>query len=209
MKKAMDKLVSGLKINRKMLLFLIVLGLIALIVGSIFVVILNATDKSLIKDYLETFINNVDSGKLDYMQALKNISISNYSYIIIAWLLGISVIGIPITIFMYFMKCFMVGFSIASIIINFKLKGTLLAFIYVFPHHIINLIMYTVLILYSLTLSLKIGEAVLKKKSINFKLIINKYLLILILSLIVITLMNLFEVYITPILIKTILPIIN
>ncbi len=209
MKKAMDKLVSGLKINRKMLLFLIVLGLIALIVGSIFVVILNATDKSLIKDYLETFINNVDSGKLDYMQALKNISISNYSYIIIAWLLGISVIGIPITIFMYFMKCFMIGFSIASIIINFKLKGTLLAFIYVFPHHIINLIMYTVLILYSLTLSLKIGEAVLKKKSINFKLIINKYLLILILSLIVITLMNLFEVYITPILIKTILPIIN
>ena len=209
MKKAMDKLVSGLKINRKMLLFLIVLGLIALIVGLIFVVILNATDKSLIKDYLETFINNVDSGKLDYMQALKNISISNYSYIIIAWLLGISVIGIPITIFMYFMKCFMIGFSIASIIINFKLKGTLLAFIYVFPHHIINLIMYTVLILYSLTLSLKIGEAVLKKKSINFKLIINKYLLILILSLIVITLMNLFEVYITPILIKTILPIIN
>ncbi len=209
MKKVMDKLVNGLKINRKMLLFLIVLGLIALIVGSIFVVILNATDKSLIKDYLETFINNVDSGKLDYMQALKNISISNYSYIIIAWLLGISVIGIPITIFMYFMKCFMVGFSIASIIINFKLKGTLLAFIYVFPHHIINLIMYTVLILYSLTLSLKIGEAVLKKKSINFKLIINKYLLILILSLIVITLMNLFEVYITPILIKTILPIIN
>ena len=171
--------------------------------------ILNATDKSLIKDCLETFINNVDSGKLDYMQALKNISISNYSYIIIAWLLGISVIGIPITIFMYFMKCFMVGFSIASIIINFKLKGTLLAFIYVFPHHIINLIMYTVLILYSLTLSLKIGEAVLKKKSINFKLIINKYLLILILSLIVVTLMNLFEVYITPILIKTILPIIN
>lgn len=209
MKKVMDKLVNGLKINRKMLLFLIVLGLIALIVGSIFVVILNATDKSLIKDYLETFINNVDSGKLDYMQALKNISISNYSYIIIAWLLGISVIGIPITIFMYFMKCFMVGFSIASIIINFKLKGTLLAFIYVFPHHIINLIMYTVLILYSLTLSLKIGEAVLKKKSINFKLIINKYLLILILSLIVVTLMNLFEVYITPILIKTILPIIN
>lgn len=209
MKKVMDKLVNGLKINRKMLLFLIVLGLIALIVGSIFVVILNATDKSLIKDYLETFINNVDSGKLDYMQALKNISISNYSYIIIAWLLGISVIGIPITIFMYFMKCFMIGFSIASIIINFKLKGTLLAFIYVFPHHIINLIMYTVLILYSLTLSLKIGEAVLKKKSINFKLIINKYLLILILSLIVITLMNLFEVYITPILIKTILPIIN
>ena len=122
MKKVMDKLVNGLKINRKMLLFLIVLGLIALIVGSIFVVILNATDKSLIKDYLETFINNVDSGKLDYMQALKNISISNYSYIIIAWLLGISVIGIPITIFMYFMKCFMIGFSIASIIINFKLN---------------------------------------------------------------------------------------
>lgn len=209
MKKVMDKLVNGLKINKRMLIFLIVLGIIALIVGSIFVVILNATDKNLIKEYLENFINNIDSGQLDYLEALKNISISNYLYIITIWLLGISVIGIPIIIFMYFMKCFMVGFSIASIIVNYKLKGVLFSLIYVFPHHIINLIMYTILVLYSLTLSLKIGQAVLKKKNINFKLIINKYTLIVILTLIVITLMNLFEVYITPILIKTILPIIN
>lgn len=209
MKKIMDKLVTGLKINRKMLIFLVVLGVIAIIIGSVFVVILNQTDKNLIKEYLENFIKNIDGDKLNYFEALKNISFSNYLYIMVIWLLGISVIGIPIIIFMYFMKCFMVGFTIASIIVNFKLKGTLLAFFYVFPHHIINLIMYTILISYSLTLSLKIGEAVLKKKSVNFRLIINKYLFVLIISLIIVTLMNLFEVYITPILIKTILPIIN
>ncbi|MEG2322653.1 MAG: hypothetical protein RSB71_04165, partial [Bacilli bacterium] len=95
------------------------------------------------------------------------------------------------------------------ILINFKLKGIVLAFLYVFPHHIINLIIYTILLSYAITLSLKIIEAVLKKKSINFKLIVNKYLMILITSMILITLTNFFEIYITPILIKIILPFIN
>ncbi|MEG0026096.1 MAG: stage II sporulation protein M [Bacilli bacterium] len=209
MKKTMDKLINGLRINRKMLIFLISLALIGVIVGSIFVIILNNTDKTLIKDYLQTFLNNINDNKLNYLEALKNISISNYLYAGIIWLLGISIIGLPIIIFMYFMKCFMLGFTIASILINFKLKGIVLAFLYVFPHHIINLIIYTILLSYAITLSLKIIEAVLKKKSINFKLIVNKYLMILITSMILITLTNFFEIYITPILIKIILPFIN
>ncbi|MEG2847907.1 MAG: stage II sporulation protein M [Bacilli bacterium] len=209
MKKTMDKLINGLRINRKMLIFLISLALIGVIVGSIFVIILNNTDKTLIKDYLQTFLNNINDNKLNYLEALKNISISNYLYAGIIWLLGISIIGLPIIIFMYFMKCFMLGFTIASILINFKLKGIVLAFLYVFPHHIINLIIYTLLLSYAITLSLKIIEAVLKKKSINFKLIVNKYLMILITSMILITLTNFFEIYITPILIKIILPFIN
>lgn len=209
MKAKMDKLISGLKINRKIFVFLVILGIIGLIVGSIFVVILNDTDKTLVKNYLDIFVSNINNGKLNYLLALKNISFSNYAYVIFIWLLGISVIGIPVIIFMYFMKCFMLGFSIASILVNYKLKGVLLTFVYIFPHHIIALIMYTILIMYSLTLSLKIGEAVIKKKNVNFRVIINKYLWILILTLIVITLTNLFEVYICPYLIKTILPIIK
>lgn len=209
MKAKMDKLIGGLKINRKIFVFLVILGIIGLIVGSIFVIILNETDKTLVKNYLDNFLSNINDGKLNYLLALKNISLSNYSYVIFIWLLGISVIGIPIIVFMYFMKCFMLGFSIASILINYNLKGVLLALVYIFPHHIIGLIMYTILIIYALTLSLKIGEAVIKKKNINFRVIINKYLLILVLTLIVITLINLFEVYVTPYLIKTILPIIK
>lgn len=202
MRKIMDKLVSGLKINKKMVIFLVTIGIISIVVGSIFVVVLNNDDKYLITKYLNDFFNNIKDNKLNYLNALKNVSISNYLYIFIIWLLGISVIGIPIMIFMYFMKCFMLGFSIASILINYKFKGLLLSLIYIFPHHIIAIIIYTILLVYSLTLSIKIGQAFLFKKCLNFKLIINKYLFVLIISFAIITLTNLYEVYLLPIVLK-------
>ena len=207
--KKMDKLINNLRINKKMLIFLITLGLIGLIIGSLFTVSLKVNDQTLVKNYLNTYLVNIDKDKLDYLMALKNISINNYSYVIIVWLLGISIIGIPIIVFMYFMKFFMLGFTLSSIIINYKLKGLILAFIYIFPHQLINITIYTFLIIFSLTLALKIGEAFIKKKSINFKLIINRYSKVLIITLFVITLTNLYEIYIMPYLIKLILPIIN
>ena len=196
--KKMDKLINNLRINKKMLIFLITLGLIGLIIGSLFTVSLKVNDQTLVKNYLNTYLVNIDKDKLDYLMALKNISINNYSYVIIVWLLGISIIGIPIIVFMYFMKFFMLGFTLSSIIINYKLKGLILAFIYIFPHQLINITIYTFLIIFSLTLALKIGEAFIKKKSINFKLIINRYSKVLIITLFVITLTNLYEIYIMP-----------
>ena len=55
----------------------------------------------------------------------------------------------------------------------------------------------------------KIIDAVLKKEKIDFKAIMNRYLLILLMSLVFIIITTLFEVYITPRLIKITLPIIN
>ena len=207
--KKVDKLVNGIKLNKKLFLFLVTLGIVGIIVGSIFAVGLKVDDKMLIKEYLDNYLNNINDNKLNYLEALKNISISNYLFIILIWILGISLIGIPIIIFMYFMKCFMLGFSISAILINYNFKGLLFALLYIFPHLIINILIYIILILYALTLSLKILEAVIKKKNINFKYIMNKYLVIILFSFLVITLTNLFEVYLTPILIKLIIPIIT
>ena len=202
MKKRMDKLVNEIKVSKKMLLFLFVLGLIAIIVGTIFVIVLKDSDQILVEKYLASFFNKIKNNNLNYIYALKNVSINNYFFILAIWLLGISIVGIPIIIFGYFMKCFVLGFSLTSILLNYKFKGIILSFIYIFPHHVINFLIYIVLISYSLTVSLKLIDAIIKKKNINFRLIINKYFLIFILSFILITLTNLFEVYVTPLLIK-------
>lgn len=209
MKKVMDKFKFSIKYNKKIIVFLSVLGIIALASGSIFTVMLNSSDKQLTVDYINNFMDNLSNNNLDYMSALQNGFSSYFIFIIMIWLLGISVIGIPVILFMYFSKIFVLGFSVSTIISNYGLKGCLLSFAYIFPHQIINVIIYTTLTLYALKVAGKILYSILKKQKLDFKLILHNYLFILLGSIIISILMILFEVYITPKFISIFLPLIK
>lgn len=202
MKKILDKIKSNIQANKSMLIFLIIIGIIGIIIGSILNVALNETDRNLVSEYLNNFIVDVKSNNLNYNASLINCLLSNCGYIIFIWLLGISIIGIPIILFLLFCKTFVLGFSISSIIANFKLKGCLLSLAYVFPHMVINLIIILFLTIYSLSLSLKLFMVIIKKQNLDFKNIMNKYLKILIICIITTIITALIEVYISPILIK-------
>ncbi len=202
----MDKL--KIKINKKIFVFLFVLMLIGIIAGSIFTTILNNSDKELVINHLNNFIDNINNDKLDYLFALKNNLITNISYVILIWLLGISVIGLPIIIIMFFTKCFILGFSVGSVLTTFKLKGILVSLVYVFPGQVISLLFLLLLMMYSMSFTFKLIYAILKKKSIDFKLIMNKYFKILLIVLVVIILMSLYDTYLMLRLIKLLIPFI-
>ena len=202
----MDKL--KIKINKKIFVFLFVLMLMGIIAGSIFTTILNSSDKELVINHLNEFIDNINNNRLDYLFALKNNLITNISYVILIWLLGISVIGLPIIIIMFFTKCFILGFSIGAILTTFKLKGILVSLVYVFPGQVISLLFLLLLMMYSMSFTFKMIYAILKKKSIDFKLIMNKYFKILLIVLGVVILMSLYDTYLMPRLIKLLIPFI-
>ena len=202
----MDKL--KIKINKKIFVFLFVLMLMGIIAGSIFTTILNSSDKELVINHLNEFIDNINNNKLDYLFALKNNLITNISYVILIWLLGISVIGLPIIIIMFFTKCFILGFSVGAVLTTFKLKGILVSLAYVFPGQVISLLFLLLLMMYSMSFTFKMIYAILKKKSIDFKLIMNKYFKILLIVLSVIILMSLYDTYLMPRLIKLLIPFI-
>lgn len=198
MKKVTDKFKITIKHNKKVIFFLGIIAVIAIIFGSLFSVMLNESDKNLTLEYINNFFENIKNNNLNYILALKNGSISSLGFILIVWLLGVSIIGMPIVLFMYFSKFFVIGFSISSIIKGYGLKGCLLSFAYIFPHHIIYIIVYTILTVYSIKMSIKLISTIIKKDKIDFKPIINKYLLVLLLSVIIDVLTLLFEVFITP-----------
>lgn len=202
----MDKL--KIKINKKIFVFLFVLMLMGIIAGSIFTTILNSSDKELMINHLNEFIDNINNNRLNYLFALKNNLITNISYVILIWLLGISVIGLPIIIIMFFTKCFILGFSVGAILTTFKLKGILVSLVYVFPGQVISLLFLLLLMMYSMSFTFKMIYAILKKKSIDFKLIMNKYFKILLIVLGVIILMSLCDTYLIPRLIKLLIPFI-
>ena len=195
-----DKMRKKLKINKNGILFLLGIAAIGFISGVIFITIISKSDQALVKEYINDYFNNIN--KINYLDVFKNTFLESLSFIIIVWLLGMSVIGIPINVFYYFIKSFIIGFSISSFILTYKIKGCLYAFLYIVPHNIINLIIYTILIYFTINFSLTLIYAIFKKKNINFKIIMNKYVNILFLSLGLILITSIYETFVVPNLIK-------
>ena len=90
--KLMDKLKKELRCNKKGLLFLLGITIIGFIFGVIFITIINKSDKLLVKDYIISYIDNIKNNKIDFIDNFKNIFFSNFSFILILWILGMSVI---------------------------------------------------------------------------------------------------------------------
>lgn len=209
MKQKWDKFRKYLAINKRLFVFLTILFVIALIAGSVFSIVLNDNDSALVTDYLNDYINSIDQNTIVFKETLFNSLTSNILLNIVIWILGISIIGIPIILFLFFYKCFIIGFSISSILLRYKIKGILLSIIYIFPHHIVNIILLIILINYAYFISISIINAVVKKREMNFGLITSKYLKVLCIICIIMALTSLYESFIVPKLIKLIIPLIS
>ena len=194
MKKKINILKEYFKVNKKMFLFFEILLLIGVLSGSIFSLTLNETDAVLVSEYLNNFIESISNNS--YKDALLNAVLSNSLILTIIFLLGFSIIGIPFVILIFFYKAFIIGFSFASIILNFKSKGILLSFFYIFPHHALNLLVLMVLIIYSVLISLNLIRAIISKTNINTNNI--KYLKLYLLSMAISFFSSLYESILMP-----------
>ena len=207
--KHLDKLIheakARFKNNKKIIIILLGITIIGIISGSIFMTFITDSDKTLSANYLKNFFDNIIDNKLNYIDTLKNNFFSSFLYITIIFLLGISVIGIPIALIMYFAKSFMLGFSLSTIILNYKFKGILYSIIYVFPSHIIKLILFTMLVMYAIKVSSYLIYAIFNKLEINFKNIMNRYFKVFVICLIGIVLTSILDTYLTPFLLGKVL----
>lgn len=202
----MNKLISKFKLNnissKKIYLFLSIVFIIGLIFGSIFITILDEPDKNNVITQISSFFDQIKDNNIDYLKTLKNSVTGNLLYIVLIWLLGISIIGIPIIIIMLFAKGFMIGFSIAAIIVKYKIIGLLGAITYIFPHIILSLLTIFMISYYALRLSFNMLKAVIERKNINFSEIINRYSFIMLIGLISMVIASLIEAFISPYIIR-------
>ncbi len=209
MKKVIHTVKSKIKLDKNLIIFLLVLLLVGLISGSIFSTILNSSDELLVNEHLNTFLTNIENNTLDYFNAFKSNFITNILQVILIWLLGISVIGLPIIIFIYFSKTFILGFTIGCILNTFKLRGILFATIYIFPFEVINVIITAILVMYSISFSIKMIYSVFKKKTVDFKFMINKYLIILFICLFSNLINSIYSSYVIPNILKNLISFIR
>ena len=198
----MDKLKKIIKYDKKIMTFLNVIAIVGIIAGSIFMIVLSKNDKETVLNSIKDFFDKLINNKFNFVGTLKNTLISNFLFSFIIWVIGISVVGLLIVIFIIFYKSFTLGFTISSIIYTYSIKGTFLAFIYVFPHLVINLLILLYLSSYSIKLSIILIKSILKKDNLNFKAFINNYSKVFLISIIFLIVTSLYESFIAPIILR-------
>lgn len=204
MAKLLKTILNDIKKNKGLYIGLILAIVISILFGTFFISILEKNDRVLVTNEITTFLDNIKNNNYIANKNLLSNILNNNIFGIIIWILGISMIGIPLIICMLFYKGFSLAFTITSILYSFKFDGIVLTFIYIFPHLIINLIIYFILTYYSLMLSINLIKHLINKEDIKFKNFIKKYLIILILSIIILTLTAIYETYVIPQIIKLI-----
>ena len=198
MKKYLDKLIRNIRINKNLFIFLLIIVIIGVTTGALFTAIISTSDKELVVSYLNDFFTNIKEGKLVYDNSLINALILTVGLAVAIWLLGVSVIGFVVVIVILFMKAFVLGFSVGSIIATFKLKGILMAFIYCFPHLVINILIFMLVSAFALIMSFKIINSITSKKPLDFKHYMNRYFIVLVFSVIILFFTSLYEIYALP-----------
>ena len=182
----------------KTLYFLLILAFIAFLFGTFFITIISNKDINLVKEYIYTFINNIEENKLDFLNILRETLFSNIFVILLIWLFGISIIGIPFIIIYYFFKMFSLGFLLSSFILTYKLKGIIFSLIYIFPNELIKFFGYTLLVTNAIKISKRFIKSIFKKEKISFQNNIKSYIKVLIIVIIIFIITSVYETFAIP-----------
>lgn len=183
--------------QKKLLIILIIGASLSILLGLLFIAILSKDNKELVNSSINTFMAQIKKGNLSYQQALFQSVAKNIGESIVIFLLGMSIIGFPITILLFLSHAFTLGFSISSIFYVYKWKGIPLALIYAFPL-ILNLGILLIFCYFSLLLSKYLFYQLILKKDISFKKIMRQYSKVFIISLILLLISSLTEVFLVP-----------
>jgi stage II sporulation protein M len=190
-------------------LFIIVLFLMGVIFGAIIVNSMSYTQKQDLFYYLSQFFGEVSNGKIAptydlFLQSLWH----NSKFIALIWILGISIIGLPIILILLFIKGMVVGFTVGFLVSELSWKGFVLAIVSILPQNLIIIPVFIIMAALSVSFSLKmIRKQFMKKYSQPIIPLFRRYIFTLILAVIFISGAAGIEAYLSPGLMKSIMDV--
>jgi len=184
-------------------MFLITIIILGFLSGIIFSNILSYSDYKEISNSVESYFLGIKNGSsINYLNNFINTISVNYIYMLLLFIFGISIIGVILNPFILYFKSFITGFSVGIIISIYSFKGILGAILFIFPHQIINLIIYLLLSYYGFNLSIKLFKSLFLKKTFNSSEFMKKYIKILGLSSLILLISSLYETFFSDFIMK-------
>jgi len=188
-------------------LFIIVLFLMGVIFGAIVVNSMSFTQKENLFYYLSQFFGQVSSGRTAENSDLFLQSIyHNSKFIGLIWILGISIVGLPIILILLFVKGMVVGFTVGFLVSQMGWKGFTLAIASILPQNLIIIPVFIVIASLSVIFSMRmIKKQFVKKYAEPIMPFFKGYMVAIIAAVFFIAAASGVEAYLTPWFMKTFL----
>ncbi|WP_040208249.1 stage II sporulation protein M [Neobacillus jeddahensis] len=188
-------------------LFIVVLFLMGVIFGAIVVNSMSITQKEDLFYYLSQFFGQVSDDKVAedndlFLQSFFH----NSKFIGLIWILGISIIGLPVILILLFVKGMVVGFTVGFLVSQMGWNGFLLAFVSILPQNLIIIPVFILIAAFSVIFSIRmIKKQFMKKYAQPIMPFFKRYIFALLAAVIFISAASAVEAYLSPWLMKTII----
>lgn len=191
-----DAILRHLYENIKLYIIVTIIFVIGITTGVIFINNITGEEATEIQSYITEFINLLKQGyHVDTGALLKKSLSDNLILILVMWLLGSTVVGIPIVIGIVLFRGFCIGYSVSAIIATLGVQKGILFFIVTMLLH--NLIFIPVIICMTIS-CLKLYKSIMKdKRRENIKLAIIRHTLMSIMLSILLVIASLIESYVS------------
>lgn len=125
----------------KYLLLLLILSL-GILAGAMAVSLLPEAEKNNLSESLNIFFDGVSLRSVSSLDMFVSVWWLHLKTLLLVWLLGFTIIGVPFIVFILFMRGFVIGFTVGFLVQNFFLRGLAVALTAVLPHNLIVLPIY-------------------------------------------------------------------
>jgi len=193
-----------LKANIVAYFFMILIFVIGIVVGALAVKILPDEQKTELINYLRIFFTGLAQGTDEVASSETMIGVvmfNNAKTVVLMWILGFTIVGIPFVLFILFTRGFIIGFTVGFLVNEYVMKGLLFAFASVLPHNLFAVPAILVLSVSATTFSLML----LRRKTygkVNIWYEAIRYSILCMIILAIMLFAALLEVYISPVFMK-------
>jgi stage II sporulation protein M len=202
MKKRMNQSVASAYLGEhsSIFLFVSILFMMGVIFGAIIVNSMSLGQKEDLFYYLSQFFGQIASGETEsarnlFIQSL----LHNSKFISLMWILGISIIGLPVILILLFIKGMVIGFTVGFLVSQMGWDGFVFAFVSILPQNVIIIPVFIIMAAVSIVFSLKmIRRQFFKKVGHPIAPLFGRYLIFLAAALFLLVVGSGIEAYLSP-----------
>lgn len=191
-----QKILEHIYKNLKSYIIVVIVFIIGIVLGVFLVNNTNEGELTEIQEYITNFINSLkEDYHIDKIELLKKSIWDNFILIFIMWIIGSTVIGIPIIFAIVLYRSFCIGYTISAVIATI---GTQSGTIFILSTIFLQNILFIPTIIAMTVSSINLYKSIMKdKRRENIKIEILRHTILSVMFFISLSVASLIEVYIS------------
>jgi len=136
-RKINDTLTKHFQGNLTIYFFVVLFFMIGISSGAFMSKALTEAENKDLIIYIQNFFRMIDARAINNFSILKQSLLNNFQTGIIIWILGVTVIGIPLILLLIALRGFIIGFTVGFLVKQMGLKGIAFSLVSVLPQNIL------------------------------------------------------------------------